>query len=210
MDEREAYLQAVDTEYSYRLAKKMETFRTNEVLGYRTAGSQAEIATGRMLAEEMKAVGLQDVHMDEITVDSWEFRKAVMRFTDHEGREHQFQLGAYQANFVTGGPRPFQVVDLGKGTAADYEGRDVTGKLVMVDINQREEWWINFRIPGSSKGGRGPDRRPGKRLRGDRRHRLKCPGPGRPSGCPRLFHVPGGRRPSPAGAWGERQPGGVF
>ncbi len=146
MDEREAYLQAVDTEYSYRLAKKMETFRTNEVLGYRTAGSQAEIATGRMLAEEMKAVGLQDVHMDEITVDSWEFRKAVMRFTDHEGREHQFQLGAYQANFVTGGPRPFQVVDLGKGTAADYEGRDVAGKLVMVDINQREEWWINFPV----------------------------------------------------------------
>ena len=36
-----AYLQAVDVEYSYRLAKKMETYKTNPVLGCRTAGSLA-------------------------------------------------------------------------------------------------------------------------------------------------------------------------
>lgn len=35
---------------------------------------------------------------------------------------------------------------LGKGTAADYEGKDVTGKLVLVDINQRDEWWINYPV----------------------------------------------------------------
>lgn len=146
MDIRNAYLQAVDVDYSYRLAKKMETFRTNEVLGFRTAGSRAEIATGRMLAAEMEAAGLQDIHMDEITVDSWEFKTAVMRFTDSRGVFHEFQLGAYQADFVTDGPASFQVEDLGKGTAEDYEGRDVAGKLVMVDINQREEWWINFPV----------------------------------------------------------------
>ena len=69
-DIREAYLQAVDVDYSYRLAKKMETFKTNPVLGYRTAGSQAEIDTGNMLAEEMRAAGLQDIHMDRLTLDS--------------------------------------------------------------------------------------------------------------------------------------------
>ena len=35
---------------------------------------------------------------------------------------------------------------LGKGTEADYEGTDVTGKLVLVDINQRDEWWINYPV----------------------------------------------------------------
>lgn len=35
---------------------------------------------------------------------------------------------------------------LGKGTEADYEGKDVTGKLVLVDINQRDEWWINYPV----------------------------------------------------------------
>lgn len=42
----EKYLEGLDTEYSYRLAKRMEEHRTNPVLGYRTAGSAAEIATG--------------------------------------------------------------------------------------------------------------------------------------------------------------------
>ena len=145
-DIREAYLQAVDVDYSYRLAKKMETFKTNPVLGYRTAGSQAEIDTGNMLAEEMRAAGLQDIHMDRLTLDSWEFKKAVLRFEDRDGVRHEIQLGAYQTNFVTDGFQKFELTDLGKGTAEDYEGRDVAGKLVMADINQREEWWINFPV----------------------------------------------------------------
>ena len=33
----EAYLKAVDIGYSYHLAKKMEEFKSNPVLGYRTA-----------------------------------------------------------------------------------------------------------------------------------------------------------------------------
>ncbi len=146
MDKQTAYLRAVDVDYSYRLAKKMEDFRTNEALGFRTAGSRAEIETGRMLAEEMERAGLRDIHMDEIIIDSWEFKKAVMRFEDSRGDLHEFLLSAYQADFVTDGFASFLVEDLGKGTAADYEGRDVKGKLVMVDINQREEWWINFPV----------------------------------------------------------------
>ena len=146
MDIKQAYLQAVDTDYSYRLAKKMETFKTNPVLGFRTAGSQAEIETGKMLAEEMRAIGLQDVHMDRLTLDSWEFKRAVLRFEDRDGVSREIELGAYQTDFVTGGFQTFSLVDLGKGTAEDYEGRDVAGKLVMADINQREEWWINFPV----------------------------------------------------------------
>ncbi len=32
------------------------------------------------------------------------------------------------------------------GTAESYENIDVKGKLVLIDINQREEWWINFPV----------------------------------------------------------------
>ena len=45
----ETYLKAVDIGYSYRLAKKMEEFKSNPVLGYRTAGSKAEFDTGEFL-----------------------------------------------------------------------------------------------------------------------------------------------------------------
>lgn len=139
-----AYLQKVDTTYSYELAKKLETYKTNETLGYRTAGSEAEIQTGEMLYEEMKKIGLQDVSKDEFTLDTWTFEKAKLSFTDEAGVAHVFDLGGYQTQFNTEGEKSFELVYAGRGTADELEGLDVKDKLVLVDINQRDEWWINY------------------------------------------------------------------
>ena len=141
-----ALSQAVDTDYSYGLARRMEGYKSNAALGYRTAGSRAEWETGEMILREMQALGLSDVHKDRIEVDGWEFEKAVMRFTDKKGREHEFQLGAYQTDFHTHGFERFSMVYLGNGTAESYRDADVKGKLVLVDINQRDGWWINFPV----------------------------------------------------------------
>ncbi|MGL4372797.1 MAG: M28 family peptidase, partial [Turicibacter sp.] len=126
------------------LARKMEDIKTNEVLGFRTAGSDAEIQTGDMLYQEMIDIGLQGVTKDEFTLDTWTFEQAKMYFTDGEGERHEFELGGYQTNFNTFGEQEFELVYANKGTAADYENLDVEGKLVLVDINQRDEWWINY------------------------------------------------------------------
>lgn len=146
MNIQEEILKRLDVQYSYELAKRMEQFRTNEVLGYRTAGSRAEHETGEMLKEEMQRIGLSNVTKDAITVDKWEFKKAVLRFHDAEGTLVETQLGAYQTNFVTDGFESYALCYVGKGTARDYENIDVTGKLVLVDINQRDEWWINYPV----------------------------------------------------------------
>ena len=146
MNLQESILKNLDIDYSYHLAKRMEQFRTNPVLGYRPAGSRAEFETGEMLKQEMEAIGLFDVRKDAIKVDGWEFKKAVLSYTAEDGSRHEIQLGAYQTTFVTEGPKDFSLMYLGKGTAADYEGKDVTGKLVLVDINQRDEWWINYPV----------------------------------------------------------------
>ena len=146
MNLQTSILKNLDIDYSYHLAKRMEQFRTNPVLGYRSAGSRAEFETGEMLKQEMEAIGLFDVRKDAIKVDGWEFKKAVLSYTAEDGSRHEIQLGAYQTTFVTEGPKEFSLMYLGKGTAADYEGKDVTGKLVLVDINQRDEWWINYPV----------------------------------------------------------------
>ena len=146
MNLQTSILKNLDIDYSYHLAKRMEQFRTNPVLGYRPAGSRAEFETGEMLKQEMEAIGLFDVRKDAIKVDGWEFKKAVLSYTAEDGSRHEIQLGAYQTIFVTEGPKEFSLMYLGKGTAADYEGKDVTGKLVLVDINQRDEWWINYPV----------------------------------------------------------------
>ncbi len=48
------YLSKVDVDYAYNFAKSLEEYKTNEKLGYRTAGSQAEILTGNNIFEEME------------------------------------------------------------------------------------------------------------------------------------------------------------
>ena len=146
MNIEDSCISCIDTDWSYQLAKRMEKEKTNPVLGYRTAGSAAETATGDMLYKEMKEIGLIDVTRDTFTLDGWEFEKAVLKFTDDDGVEHVFQMGGYQTNFETDGFQDYELVYLGKGTAADYEGVNVKGKLVMVEINQRDEWWISFPV----------------------------------------------------------------
>ena len=146
MEMQEKYREYLDVSWSYRLAKRMEEICSNPKLGYRTAGSAAELATGDMLAGEMKKIGFPKVYKDAIQVDSWEFQKAELTFSDTDGKEKMVWLGAYQTQFVTNGPRQFGLVYAGKGTSSDYEGMDVSGKLVLVDINQRDEWWINYPV----------------------------------------------------------------
>ena len=146
MTMQEAVIKNIDTDYSYQLAKRMEQFRSNEKLGYRPAGSKAEFLTGEMLKDEMQKLGLSDVCKNAVTVDGWEFENAELTFETKEGKRHTALLGAYQTDFVTDGEQAFSLMYLGKGTAADYEGKDVTGKLVLVDINQRDEWWINYPV----------------------------------------------------------------
>ncbi len=142
----EAFLGEIDVDYAYRLAKRMEQFRTNPVLGYRTAGSRAEFETGEMLRAEMEAIGLQNVRKDPFTLDGWEFHHARLKFTGADGQTHLLELGSYQTQMDTQGWQPFTLVDAGRCTAAQLEGLDVAGKLVLADINQRDDWWISYPV----------------------------------------------------------------
>ena len=139
-------LQNLDIPYSYELAKRMEQYRSHPTLGYRPAGSKAEFETGEMLKTEMEKIGLSEVTKDAVTVDGWEFHKAALSYTNAAGETVSAELGAYQTTFVTDGPKEFSMMHLGKGTETDYQGKDVRDKLVLVEINQRDEWWINYPV----------------------------------------------------------------
>lgn len=133
----------LDIDYSYRLAKRMEEFKTNPRLGYRTAGSQAEFATGEMLAAEMRSLGLE-VSKDQFRLDGWDFHHARLSWQDDEGQIREAELGGYQTEFDTGGPREFQLINAGRGTAEELSRLDLKGKLALVEIDQRGDWWITY------------------------------------------------------------------
>lgn len=142
--DQSAYLEHVDITYARELMDRVMAIKSNEDLGYRPAGSEAELLTGDLLFEEMKTIGLQNVAKDEFTLDTWEFQHANLTFSTGDGVEKTAILGGYQTTFVTEGPQTFTIVYAGQGTEADYEGLDVNGKLVLIDINQRDNWWINY------------------------------------------------------------------
>ena len=133
----------LDVSYSYVLAKRMEQPKTNPVLGYRTAGSRAEFETGEMLAQEMRDLGLC-VTKDEFVLDGWDFHHARLTYKDKDCTEHTAELGGYQTEFDTCGPKTFTVINVGNGTAEELDQLDLTGKLALVNINQRDDWWINY------------------------------------------------------------------
>lgn len=138
------YLEKVDVDYAYNFALSLEENKDNQNLGYRTAGSSAEFANGELIKQEMEAIGLQNVTKDEFTLDGWTFEKAVLTYLDENNQEITTQLGAYQTQFVTNGFQDYELVYANQGTEDDLKDLDVTGKLVLIDINQRENWWVNY------------------------------------------------------------------
>lgn len=142
--DQKAYLSSVNVDYGYDLAVSMEEIRDNAVLGYRTAGSPAEFETGEMLKKEMENIGLQNVTKDAFTLDGWTFDHGRLIYTDLNDEEVTVELGGYQCDLNTQGEKEVVIIDGNDGTYADISEIDVMDKYVLVDINQRENWWINY------------------------------------------------------------------
>ena len=98
----------VDRSSRYRIflpsGKEDGGTKTNPVLGYRTAGSKAELETGDILFEEMKRLGA--FRMCIRIRSAWTAGISTMQccaIKTVKGKEHEFQLGAYQTEFHTEG-----------------------------------------------------------------------------------------------------------
>ncbi|MDR2458335.1 MAG: M28 family peptidase [Clostridiales Family XIII bacterium] len=140
-EEYKSYIDAVDPSYAYELTNEInedEKYSDNE-LGDRQAGSDAEHATAIRLSEEMTALGLVDVTRQGVKVDRIQANGSSLKI---DGEEKTITLHAYQTEGTGKNGINAEIVYAGKGTATDYKGLDVKGKIVLFDINQREDWWV--------------------------------------------------------------------
>ena len=131
----------LDVGYSYTLARDLEKFRSDPELGYRTAGSRAEFEAGEFLYRRMVEMGLK-TEKHPVVLDGWEFYGATLTYKTEEG-ERTIRLGGYQTNLEVKDLKT-ELVDAGKGTEKDFLKTDVRGKIALIRINQRDEWWINY------------------------------------------------------------------
>ncbi len=137
----EAYRSAVDESYAYGIAETLaydEAYLSNE-LGWRTAGSDAEHAAADYIAAEMERIGLE-VEKVPVTVDKWQFNGASLTL---EGTDISIMPASYASTGTDAEGITAELADLGTGTAAEYEGVDVTGKIVLAGVDQWNVAWID-------------------------------------------------------------------
>ncbi len=137
-----SYVNAIDMDYAYSLAETLSTdtsLHDNE-LGFRTSGSDAENRAAEYIASEMEKIGLQNVTLDPITVDKWQFNGARLTL---DGVNLVLQPVSYMVNGTDEKGITAEIVDCGTGFASDYEGKDVAGKIALVGVDQYNESWID-------------------------------------------------------------------
>ena len=135
------YTKYLDVNYSLDVMDRLISYKSNPVLGYRSAGSAAEIAAADFLYEEMKRIGLKNVRKEPVTVDTFEFKNAELTYLQANGYPRKVVLASLQANCYAE-EEEIELIYVGKGTEQDYEGVDAAGKWVLVDIDMANEWWV--------------------------------------------------------------------
>jgi len=117
-----------------------ESKRDGEILWGRLQGSLYERKTLRWIAGELEAMGLEEVHHDAFpsAFPQWRPTKSEFRVVSApgfgEGERYDFvdAITAFvSATTVEDGVRA-PVIYVGDGTAAELQGRDISGKIVLL------------------------------------------------------------------------------
>lgn len=137
----DAFIDKVSSEYAYNIAYELSTNEKffNSKLGGRNAGSDAEHRTADFLVEKMNEIGLSDVKKTAVKCDKWQFNGASFVVDEKEYQVYTYATAETNEDGITA-----ELVYLNKGTMQDYEGKDVNGKIVLIDIDQRNDWWITY------------------------------------------------------------------
>lgn len=137
----DAFIKNVSTNYAYDIAYELSTNENffNSKMGGRNAGSIAEHKAAEYLIEKMNEIGLSNVEKTAAKCDSWQFNGASFEVDGKNYPVYSYASAGTDEKGITA-----ELVYLNKGTMQDYEGQDVKGKIVLIDIDQREDWWITY------------------------------------------------------------------
>ena len=134
-----AFWDGFDAEYLFGTADRLSHIGTYE-MGFRPSGSRSGHQAGDLIFEEMRALGLRDVHKDPFPVYAWDFAGASLELNGWD----PFPAASFPP---TPGTPPeglsALLVDAGHGTAADYLGLDVQDKIAFVRFDTQRLPWVD-------------------------------------------------------------------
>lgn len=153
----EKYVEKVDKDFAGEVTKTLayDEKYWDDSTGWRTAGSDAEHKAADYLADLFKKIGLEDVAKEPVELDKWQFNGAEFTLENKDADVNvkinpvSYASSGTDSKGITG-----EVVYLEHGYEADYEkyydeqglkgdDRNMNGKIVLIDINQDDEYWID-------------------------------------------------------------------
>ena len=117
------------------------------ISGYRYAGSTADTEAAQFLAKELRKMGLKNVHLEWVPVDSQNFKGGSVTVGSRF-----MPASTWGGVPPTDGPVTGEIVYAGWGTAAEFDaleasGVDVAGKIVLIDLGFGQ--WQQFNMPSA-------------------------------------------------------------
>lgn len=139
----EKYSEEASVEYGLQVINKISSLGDDPATGNRSAGSPAEKEAADYILQQMEDIGLENVTVDKVKVDGWTYKGANLTFIEADGSKVRIDLGGYATDLQVA-DEDLDILYLGQGREADYDGVDVKDKLVLIDIDQNNEWWITY------------------------------------------------------------------
>jgi len=96
-------------------------------LGFRTTGTPEDRAAAEYAAEQFRAIGLEDVAIEEVRVDAWRFEGAWL-----EAGEHRFEASSMGGVPAVDGLEA-RLVDAGAAEPRRLDRLDLNGAIALVD-----------------------------------------------------------------------------
>jgi hypothetical protein len=127
---------AIDTTYLRHVTERLTDF--GDTPGrVASGGSPANLQSVEWIACEMRSLGMRNVAKLPVPIDRWVFNGASV--TVEGGPQAEASSWGGVPGTPAGGITA-EVVDVGLGQASDYVGRDVAGKIVMVNWAFGDHW----------------------------------------------------------------------
>jgi len=118
----------------------LQSKRDGELLWGRIQGTKYERQASEWIEQELKSFGFKDVRKDKIPARRllWRLDELALKIAQapsfEKGESYTFEnaLTAYQSANTPAGGIEAEVIYVGEGTAAELQGRDLTGKIALV------------------------------------------------------------------------------
>lgn len=130
-------------DYIHNITKELSLMgNDNGVYGFRVSGSSGEWNVSRRIEAEMKSIGLKDVTTEKFPVHSWELLNGSLRIDDTVMPMSSYcGIKGTSPEGITA-----EIIDIGRGTADDYDGIDASGKIVFCTFDILDDYWISLPV----------------------------------------------------------------